>query len=232
MTNRKERTAAEYAWRKKFALFLNAAAANLRLHSAPMAADIAGAFLESAGAKNLRGAKDGGVLMHFPPANDSLLGMIRECFARDSESDYSFLDDAAFGKNDIASLFAAAGRLSPHLFWRAAGNGQAAVAAAELVGPSGIAECARFRAGVFFQPPQMFYEWHRHAAEELYLPIFGTAEWLAEGESPATLPPSSLIYHRSWQAHAMRTFDSPLCAIWGWRGDIAMEHYEFCPAPI
>lgn len=200
-----------------FSEFARSAAKMFSEHSAPIAADIAGAFSRAANANRLRGADEGGVLSHFPPADRKLRSAIKNCFAAPPA--------------ECSPLFAAAGRLSPFLYWRAAGGGKAPVAAAELVGPAGVCECPHFRAGLFFQPPQMFYRWHRHAAEEIYLPLCGKAEWHAEGKTPIIVSPPQCVLHRSWMAHAMRTFTSPICAIWGWRGDIAMKHYELCPAP-
>lgn len=211
---------AKRAAHREFSNFARGAAAALAAHSLPIAADISRALARAAEVpeSELRDAESGGVLSHFPPAGKHLRARLEDFFGAVSAND--------------SPLCAAAARLSPHLFWRAAGNGKTAVAAAELVGPSGVVECSRFRAGLFFQPANMFYQWHRHEAEEIYLPLGGAAaEWHAENAPPVRVPPLQFVHHRSWQPHAMRTFDSPLCALWGWRGGIAMEHYELCAAP-
>lgn len=202
--------------RRAFGEFARLAGEAFRGHSAPIAADIAGEFLRAADANRLRGADDR-AFSRFPPASRELRAAIAQCFASPPA--------------ECSPLFAAAARLSPFLYWRAAGGGIAPVAAAELAGPAGVRECPHFRAGLLFQPPEMFYRWHRHAAEEIYLQFCGKAEWRAEGETSAVVSPPQFILHRAWQAHAIQTFAAPLCAVWGWRGDIAMEHYEFCSAP-
>ena len=204
--------------RRAFSRFAREAAAALSADGAPIAADIAGAFVRAAALQNLRAAEEGAVLSHFPAADKNLIAQIQNCLQN--------------ARADSSPLFFAAATLSPFLQWRAAGGGKSPrVAATELVGPCGLAECARFRAGLFFQPPRMFYAWHRHAAEEAYLPLHGAAEWRAETRPPAFVPPLRCVLHRAWQAHAMRTLDSPLLALWGWRGDIAMDSYEFCATP-
>ena len=203
--------------RRAFAEFARTAADALAIHPLPIANDIGRAFRRAAAAP-LRETKSDGALPHFAPAGKRLRAMINDFFGSVATTN--------------SPLYFAAARLSPHLFWRAAGNGKAPAAAAELIGPSGMAKCSQLRAGLFFQPAEIFYEWHRHAAEEIYLPLGAvSAEWLTAGAPPARIPPPRYVHHRSWQPHAMRTFDSPLAALWGWRGDIAMEHYELCAAP-
>lgn len=203
---------------RAFLQFACEAAAALSTNAPSIAADISRAFAEAGELQTPRRTEEGAVFSHFPAADKSLTAAMRNCFCE--------------ARADSPPLFFVAARLSAFLQWRAAGGGKSPQAAvAELVGPDGWAESSRFRAGLFFQPARMFYAWHRHAAEELYLPLYGEAEWFAEGETPAVRPPLSHIVHRTMQAHALRTFDSPLFALWGWRGDIAMHTYELCPAP-
>ena len=59
---------------------------------------------------------------------------------------------------------------------------------------------------------------HRHAAEEVYIVISGTAAW-ARGEAAEALrPPGSVIHHPPWMSHGMRTAEEPLLALYLWSG--------------
>lgn len=117
--------------------------------------------------------------------------------------------------------------------WRAGGGGKAPdICVVEIVGPDGIAACDECRAGALFQSAGYFYPWHRHAAEEFYVPVSGTATWMAEGREPAAVASmKELIHHHSWQPHAVRTDDEPLLALWLWTGDLSIGQYELCSPP-
>lgn len=88
----------------------------------------------------------------------------------------------------------------------------------ELIGTSGpIAnEAAAF--GFLILGPHTLYPSHAHEAEELYLPLAGTAWWQRGREAPAPVPPGTPIHHPSWLPHAMRTEAEPLVALYCWRG--------------
>lgn len=88
----------------------------------------------------------------------------------------------------------------------------------ELVGKRGPVPSEAIAAGFLLLGPHTHYPRHSHAAEELYIPLAGTAEWL-RGEAPfAPVPPGVPIHHPSWMAHAMRTGAAPLLAFYLWRG--------------
>lgn len=96
----------------------------------------------------------------------------------------------------------------------------------ELLGPTGMIFTERCRVGLFLQSPHNAYPAHRHAAEELYLVLSGTALWHREHSKPKKNPPGSLVHHASWEVHAMTTQEQALLALWCWAGDIAYEKYE------
>lgn len=102
----------------------------------------------------------------------------------------------------------------------------------EIVGPTGMYKSEQCRGGVMFQIARHHYAWHRHAAEEFYLPVFGAAKWLAEGKAAEVVAPlQKTIHHQPWQAHAMETAAAPLLALWLWTGDLSFDKYELCPPP-
>ena len=96
----------------------------------------------------------------------------------------------------------------------------------EIAGPDGTVVCDDVRFGFYLQAPETFYPAHCHEAEELYLVLSGTAEWQAGDDDFSSKPPGSLVHHRPWQAHAMRTLSDPLLALWGWSGAIGHDSYR------
>jgi Dimethlysulfonioproprionate lyase len=90
---------------------------------------------------------------------------------------------------------------------------------AELVSPGAITGAVQISCGVLVLGPDTFYPPHRHEAEEIYLPLAGTAEW-RQGDDAASWrrrSPGTLIHHSSEEPHAMRTGDEPLLAMYLWR---------------
>ncbi len=92
----------------------------------------------------------------------------------------------------------------------------------ELIGLRGPLPSTKLAAGFLLLAPHIHYPRHHHAAEELYIPLSGTALW-SRGETPFTpQPPGTPIHHPSRMPHAMRTAETPLLALYLWRdGDLA-----------
>ena len=204
-----------------FRAFIRRAAAALLLCPLPVAREVARALQTAAETKTLRGEKAGGAPRHIA-ATKTVRG----------ELDNFCAVSLAEGNSPDNLLLKTAAALAKNLPWRAAGNGKIKnLAAAELVGPDGLAKCETCRAGLIFQPAGIFYSWHRHNAEEIYLIAGGEATWHAAGKSPQTAGAGGFMHHASRRPHAMQTFGSPLLAFWGWHGDIGRESYELCAAP-
>ena len=140
----------------------------------------------------------------------------------------------------LKAVFAAGGdpllkpiaQVEPQLAWWTNGGGKkpvdiaANLSAVEIVGPTGMIETDACRWGLFLQDVNHFYPEHAHAAEELYLVIGGTAEWVRDGKGPAPRPPGSFIHHPSWMQHSMRTRDQRLMAMWAWTGNLDYARYR------
>lgn len=118
------------------------------------------------------------------------------------------------------------------LHWRHAGFGKLPddarrqLAVAELIGPDGLFRNQDMRVGLLIQRDGFQYPRHRHAAQEVYLVIKGTALWAVDDADPSPRAPGSVIVHASGQPHQMRTLEEPICALWGWEGDIAGASYS------
>lgn len=93
----------------------------------------------------------------------------------------------------------------------------------EIIGPGGPIVAERLACGFLLLGPRTAFPSHRHAAEELYLPLAGMAYWQRGRRTHAPRPPGQLIHHPPWLQHAMRTADAPLLALYVWRGDELMH---------
>jgi len=94
----------------------------------------------------------------------------------------------------------------------------------EFIGLRGPIPSTQIACGVLLLGPHITYPAHAHAAEEVYLPIFGQADW-QQGDGPfAPVPVGQPIHHAPWVPHAMRVGDEPLAALYLWRGgDLAAK---------
>ncbi len=89
---------------------------------------------------------------------------------------------------------------------------------AELIGRRGPIASMNMLCGFLLLGPKTLYRRHRHAAEELYVPLSGTAEWFREDGGWHAVPPGGVLHHPPWLPHATRTGAEPLLALYVWRG--------------
>jgi hypothetical protein len=89
----------------------------------------------------------------------------------------------------------------------------------EILGGIGPRVAARLACGFLILGPATHYPRHRHQAEELYLPLAGTAAWQQDDGPWRDHAPGTLIHHQPWEPHAMRTGAEPLLALYLWRGE-------------
>lgn len=86
----------------------------------------------------------------------------------------------------------------------------------EIAGLSGEVPSTRVACGFLLLGPATYYPRHRHEAQEIYLPLVGTASW-QQGDGPwREHPPGTLVHHASNEPHAMRTSRQPLLAAYLW----------------
>ena len=120
----------------------------------------------------------------------------------------------------VTALVAAA----PFLAWQRS-YGVADVGAAffeqygwtELVGLTGPHASERLACGVLILGADVTYPRHRHEAEEIYVPLVGTARWQGEDGRWVQRSPGSVIHHARHEPHAMQTGPSCLLALYLWR---------------
>jgi hypothetical protein len=83
-------------------------------------------------------------------------------------------------------------------------------------GPDAPLLCAVPRGGFVLIGPDVVYPGHHHQPREVYLVMTPGSQWrLDEGEW-FDVAPGDLLFHDSWQMHAMRTRAQPLLAFAGW----------------
>jgi hypothetical protein len=87
----------------------------------------------------------------------------------------------------------------------------------EIVGLSGPLASERIACGFLLLGPETHYPRHRHEAEEIYIPLAGTASWQQGDGRWREHPPGTVIHHASDEPHAMRTGARPLLALYLWR---------------
>jgi hypothetical protein len=136
-------------------------------------------------------------------------------------------DDAAFGTELVAALCNAA----PSLAWRQTYTANDVDAAfldnygwCEILGGSGPWVSEGIACGFLLLGPSTHYPRHRHEAEEVYLPLSGTAAWQQGSAGWREQPPGTPIHHASDEPHAMRTGARPLLALYLWKSaDLAQK---------
>jgi hypothetical protein len=121
-------------------------------------------------------------------------------------------------------LVAAVCRAAPSLAWRQTYTAKDLDGAfldnygwSEILGLRGPLACERIACGFLLLGPSTHYPRHRHEAEEIYVPLRGTAAWQQGDAVWRDRPPGTAIHHASGEPHAMRTGQSPLFALYLWR---------------
>jgi len=130
-------------------------------------------------------------------------------------------DQSGFGASLVADLC----RNHHLLMWRqtyAAGDvGDAFLrnyGYAEIVGTESIPS-RRIACGFLILGPSTLYPRHRHEAEEIYIPLRGTARWEQSDAVWRERRPGAVIHHASDEPHSMQTGAEPLLALYIWRSE-------------
>jgi hypothetical protein len=136
-------------------------------------------------------------------------------------------DRDAFG----IDLVAAVCRAAPSMAWRQTYTANDLDAAfldnygwCEILGATGPLVSEQIACGLLILGPSTHYPRHRHEAEEVYLPLSGTAAWQQGDAVWRERSPGTPIHHASDEPHAMRTGAGPLLALYLWRSaDLAQK---------
>ena len=88
----------------------------------------------------------------------------------------------------------------------------------KFLGPDAYWHSDTLSSGFILLGDNITYPEHWHVAEELYIPLSGSAEWYHEQLGWRQLPPGTVIHHASNVKHGTRTIGEPLLAMYLWRG--------------
>jgi Dimethlysulfonioproprionate lyase len=140
----------------------------------------------------------------------------------------------AFG----AELVAAVCHTAPSLAWRQTYTLDDLDAAfidnygwSEIMGRTGPLVSERMACGFLLLGPSTLYPRHRHEAEEIYLPLCGTAAWQQGDAVWRQREPGTVIHHAGNEPHSMRTGADPLLALYLWRGNDLAQKARLDPVP-
>ncbi len=92
----------------------------------------------------------------------------------------------------------------------------------ELFGWEGHFHCQSTRGFIVYSPEGLYYPWHHHPAEEIYMVLAGEAEFATEGNSPKMLKPGDTVFHAENQPHNMQTRNNGVLAWVQWRGEMSI----------
>jgi hypothetical protein len=87
----------------------------------------------------------------------------------------------------------------------------------EIAGLHGPIPSEHVAIGFLILGPETLYPRHRHEAEEIYVPLSGTAAWQGGDGIWRNEPPGALVVHRRNEPHAMQTSSEPLLGLYLWR---------------
>jgi quercetin dioxygenase-like cupin family protein len=87
---------------------------------------------------------------------------------------------------------------------------------AEIAGLTGPLPSSHLACGFLLLGPSTEYPRHRHEAQEVYVPLSGTASWQQGDGIWRERSPGAVIHHRSDEPHAMRTASQPMLAVYLW----------------
>jgi quercetin dioxygenase-like cupin family protein len=91
-----------------------------------------------------------------------------------------------------------------------------------LIGDGGPFASETARAWFVYMPPRLYYPWHHHKADEIYLILGGSAVFRRAGQADVTLSEGATLFHAPFEPHAMETLEAPVMALVLWRADF--EH--------
>jgi hypothetical protein len=102
----------------------------------------------------------------------------------------------------------------------------------EFAGLTGPVPSKHLACGVLLLGPHVTYPPHRHEADEIYVPLAGTAGW-KHGDDPwRQRLPGSVIHHGRYEPHSMQTGEEPLLALYLWRSEHLDQGSRLDPAPV
>jgi Dimethlysulfonioproprionate lyase len=136
----------------------------------------------------------------------------------------------AFSRNLVKDI----ARAAPSMTWRQTYK-EADVGAeflrnygySEIIGTSGLVPSEHIACGFLILGPRTDYPLHQHEAEEVYIPLSGTAAWKKGNGGWHERTPGTVIHHASNEPHAMRTGASAFLGLYLWRSADLRQQAHF-----
>ena len=92
-----------------------------------------------------------------------------------------------------------------------------------LVGDRAVVPHQHIACGFFVIGPGRHYPEHSHEAEEIYHPISGDTLWSQAGAPATRRAIGETVHNPPWQPHEMTTCETPLFALYCWRGKVERQ---------
>lgn len=92
-----------------------------------------------------------------------------------------------------------------------------------IIGEGGPFSSEKIRLWIVYMPPGLYYPWHHHPAEEMYLVVSGNAVFKRKGCADEPLQEGDTMFHASNQPHAMETLDDPVLCLVAWRNGFGIQ---------
>lgn len=89
--------------------------------------------------------------------------------------------------------------------------------------------CASMRVAVGYWDRGLYYPRHRHAPEEIYLVVAGSARFRSQDGGERVVGPGGLVRHRAFEPHSAAMGDEGLLAVAFWRGRGLLDKSEILP---
>ena len=97
----------------------------------------------------------------------------------------------------------------------------------ELIGTRGHFASEEIAGGIVLYGPQVDYLDHWHTSEEIYIPLTGNGSWSKDGDDYVVRNSGEFIFHESNMHHSMKAQDTPLLALWIWKGGDLKQKVEY-----
>ncbi len=88
-----------------------------------------------------------------------------------------------------------------------------------IIGENAPFTSEAIRLFMVYMPAGLYYPWHHHPAEEIYMVISGNAVFRRQGHPDTQLFERDTSFHESNQPHAMETGTDPVLCLVAWRAD-------------
>lgn len=86
-----------------------------------------------------------------------------------------------------------------------------------IIGDGGPYTSGKLWLWTVYMPADLYYPWHHHPGEEIYLVVAGSAVFKRKGLADETLSEGNALFHGSNQPHAMQTLADPVLCLVAWR---------------